>query len=86
VPVGSSGVEQDPDAVVGEVPEPEGDSFDPFDEVVRGFGGGVGEVAAVPVRDGYSPPSEGPAEAADLGWPAVTFTTVTEMSRGFVSR
>ena len=35
-------VEECPDPVVGEVPEPERSSFDAFDEVVDRFSGAVG--------------------------------------------
>ena len=42
VPVGFPGVEKGADSVVREVAKPERCSFDPFDEVVEGFGGSVG--------------------------------------------
>ena len=43
-PVGFAGVEQDSDAVVVEVGDPERDPFDELGEVVGCFGGAVGDL------------------------------------------
>lgn len=51
LPVGFAGVEQGADAVVAEAGEPERDSLDDLDEVVRCFGRAVGYVSAMPGRD-----------------------------------
>ena len=45
-PVGSAGVEECSDSVVGEVPEPKRCSFDPFYEIVQAFCGPVGDCPA----------------------------------------
>ena len=58
-PVGSARVEQGPDAVVGEVGEPERGAFDAFDEVVGCLGGCVGDSGGVPVGDLGSPGGDG---------------------------
>ena len=60
-PVGFAGIEQRPDSVVGEVGEPERGPFDPFHEVVCGFGGCVGYPGGVPVGDLVSPAPDGAA-------------------------
>ena len=65
-PAGFVGVEQGSDSVVGEVGEPEGCAFDPFDEVVRGLGGGVGDPGGVPVRELGAPGGDGAAQPVDL--------------------
>ena len=65
-PVGVAGVEQGADSVVGEVGEPEGGSFDAFDEVVGGFGGCVGDSGGVPVGDLGAPVPQCSSEAVDL--------------------
>ena len=54
LPVGFPGVQQRPDSVIREVPEPERCAPDSFHEVVRGFCGGVGDAGCVPVRSGVS--------------------------------
>ncbi len=59
-------VEECPDPVVGEVPEPERSSFDAFDEVVDRFGGPVGHERVVPGGDLVGPALEGAAELLDL--------------------
>ena len=59
VPVGFPGVEKGADSVVREVTKPEGCSFDPFDEVVEGFGGSVGYLRDVPVGDLGGPAGDG---------------------------
>ena len=68
VPVGFAGVEEGSDSVVGEVAEPEGCSFDAFDEVVERFGGSVGHAGDVPVGDLGGPSGDGSSELVDLWW------------------
>ena len=65
-PVGFACVEQDSDAVVVEVGEPERGAFDAFGEVVGGLGGCVGYSRRVPVRDLCAPAPQGASEAVDL--------------------
>ena len=66
-PVGTAGVEQDPDPPVAEVGHPERDPFDALGEAVHGLGAGVGDAGLVPGGDLGPPGSKGPAELADLG-------------------
>ena len=61
-PVGFPGVEQRSGSVVGEVAEPEGDSFDSFDQVVDRFGGSVRDAGMVPGDDLGVPAGEGTPE------------------------
>ena len=65
-PVGLACVEQDSDAVVVEVGEPERGAFDAFGEVDGGLGGCVGYSGRVPVRDLGAPAPQGAAQPVDL--------------------
>ncbi len=78
-PVGSAGVEQGADAVVGEVSGPEGGAFD---EVVGGFGSGVGDFGGVPVGDLGSPGSQGAVEPVDLCGHAGVLEVLGELVHG----
>lgn len=52
--------------MVVEVREPERGAFDSFDQVVSGFGGGVGHAGVVPVRDLGAPAPDGASEPVDF--------------------
>ena len=81
-PVGFAGVEQGSDPVVVEVGEPEGDAFDPFDQVVGGLGGCVGDSGGVPVGDLVSPIPDGAAQPVDLGGQAGVLEVLSELVVG----
>ena len=67
-PVGLSGVEQDSDAVVLEVPKAESNPLDALDQVVDGLRWGIGDSLQMVVADLVEPPFEGPPQALDLPW------------------
>ena len=62
-----------------EVAKPERDAFDPFDEVVEGFGGSVGYLRDVPVGDLGGPAGDGATELVDLGWAGFVLEVVCEL-------
>lgn len=59
-------MQQDPQAVVGEVPEAVAGAFHFLDEQVQALGGAVGSTGEVVVEDLGAPPLQGPSERSDL--------------------
>ena len=51
---------------MAEVGEPERGAFDPLDQVVGRFGGGVGEMGSMPGGDLVTPAHESPPQRVDL--------------------
>lgn len=82
IPVGLAGVDQDPDAVVGETAEGEPDSLDPLDEVVHGLGGPVAHLGPVPGHHLVAPPEQGPAKGLDLRRALVVLQVGAELVNG----
>ena len=59
--------EQESEAIVVEVAEPEAEPLDVLDDEVGALGGGVGQPGAMPAQDRGLPAGDGPGEPFELG-------------------
>ena len=59
--------QQEPEAIVVEVAEPEAEALDVLDDQVGAFGGGVGQPGAMPAQDRGLPAGDGAGEPFELG-------------------